>query len=63
MLVGTTDAKVVDGVQPERVEPGRDAALASHCERRRDAEDEDSIGTVEIEMKGSVDSGGSLAPA
>lgn len=52
MLVGATDAKVVDGVQPERVEPGRDVALASHCERRKDAKAEKSIGTVEIEMSG-----------
>lgn len=30
ILVGSADAKVVDGVQAKRVQPGRDVALGSH---------------------------------
>lgn len=32
ILVGSANAKVVDGVQAKRVQPGRDVALRSHNE-------------------------------
>lgn len=64
MLVGPADAKVVDGVQSERIEPGRDVALGSHGGRAEESEDDESIGyNRNRKAADSVDSNGSLAPA
>jgi len=44
MLVGPADAKVVDGVQSERIKPGRDVALGSHGGRVEESGDGECSG-------------------
>lgn len=39
ILIWPTDAQVVDGIQTDRVEPGRDGALGSHGRGRGRAND------------------------